>query len=277
MDWHTVCIIDNQEQKDITRDVVSIKKDVRASRYRIVFEKSPKEFLYGFARISYLENPETIETEGKLIFSKGKLQPEIKTILRFGDWCRIQYFDDKLSTVRSSDLLFVQDKKSEKSISEIMDYLVEVSSADSSRTLKSDEDPGFLEKQLKSLPVREDSALYSFFNSSKLKHCKDGKPILAPFSSNKSQIDAIGKALENNLSVIQGPPGTGKTQTILNIIANLLVRGNTVAVVSGNNEATRNVYEKLEKENLDSLCATLGNKENCMVFFDSQPSCVWSR
>ena len=33
----------------------------------------------------------------------------------------------------------------------------------------------------------------------------------------------VKNALENQISVIQGPPGTGKTQTILNIIANLLI------------------------------------------------------
>jgi KaiC/GvpD/RAD55 family RecA-like ATPase len=32
-------------------------------------------------------------------------------------------------------------------------------------------------------------------------------------------------SFENQISVVQGPPGTGKTQTILNIIANILVRG----------------------------------------------------
>ena len=29
------------------------------------------------------------------------------------------------------------------------------------------------------------------------------------------------------MSLIQGPPGTGKTQTILNIIANAIIRGKT--------------------------------------------------
>lgn len=272
MDWNTVCIIDNQEQKDITADVLTIEKDEDASRFRIVFENSPKEFLYGFARITYLENPEKINTEGKLVFLKRKRQLDIKTILRFGDWCRIQYSDDILSTVRYSDLVFVRDKRLEKCISEVMDYLVEASSANDIKIPQQDEEPGFLETQLKSMPVREDSILCTFLYSSKITHHKDVKPILAPFSSNKSQIDAIRKALENNISVIQGPPGTGKTQTILNIIANLLFRGKTVAVVSGNNEATRNVYEKLVNERLDSLCATLGNKENITAFFASLPS-----
>ena len=40
------------------------------------------------------------------------------------------------------------------------------------------------------------------------------------------------------------PNGTGKTQTILNIIANAVLNGQSVAVVSSNNAATKNVYEK---------------------------------
>ena len=45
--------------------------------------------------------------------------------------------------------------------------------------------------------------------------------------------------MENQISVIQGPPGTGKTQTILNIIANILMQGKTVQIVSNNNSAPK--------------------------------------
>ena len=67
-------------------------------------------------------------------------------------------------------------------------------------------------------------------------------------------------ALENQISVIQGPPGTGKTQTILNIIANILMRGQTVQIVSNNNAAIDNVYEKLASPqyNLSFIAASLG-------------------
>lgn len=47
----------------------------------------------------------------------------------------------------------------------------------------------------------------------------------------------------------QDSPGTGKTQTILNIIANVVRSEKTVVVVSNNNSATRNVAKKLEKKN----------------------------
>jgi len=95
-------------------------------------------------------------------------------------------------------------------------------------------------------------------------------PILAPFGLNLSQYQALQNALSHQISVIEGPPGTGKTQTILNIIANLLYRGKTIAVLSNNNAATHNVYEKLSKYNLAPLCATLGNKENKEKFIAKQ-------
>lgn len=46
--------------------------------------------------------------------------------------------------------------------------------------------------------------------------------------------------------------------------------GQTVAVVSNNNAATDNVYEKLEKYKLDYLCARLGKKENKENFIEKQ-------
>lgn len=78
--------------------------------------------------------------------------------------------------------------------------------------------------------------------------------------------------MENQISVIQGPPGTGKTQTILNIIANILMQGKSLQIVSNNNSATENVYEKLSssKYNLGFVVATLGNSENKKKFIENQ-------
>lgn len=78
--------------------------------------------------------------------------------------------------------------------------------------------------------------------------------------------------IENQISVIQGPPGTGKTQTILNIIANILISGKNVVIVSNNNSATLNVLEKLEKDKygMDFLVATLGNSDNKAKFIADQ-------
>ena len=91
-----------------------------------------------------------------------------------------------------------------------------------------------------------------------------------PFGCNRSQYKAVQNALENRISVIQGPPGTGKTQTILNILANLLLDEKTMEIVSNNNSAVENVKEKLESTGLDFLCAQLGRASNKKEFVDRQ-------
>lgn len=96
--------------------------------------------------------------------------------------------------------------------------------------------------------------------------------LVFPFGGNTSQFKAVKNALNNQISVIQGPPGTGKTQTILNIIANLLVAGKTVQIVSNNNSAITNVLEKLSsnKYNMGFLVASLGNSDNKKAFVQDQ-------
>lgn len=97
------------------------------------------------------------------------------------------------------------------------------------------------------------------------------EPPLFPFGCNESQKRALETALSHTISVIEGPPGTGKTQTILNIIANLVAAGKTVAVVSNNNTAVFNVRDKLTRYGYGALVASLGNKENRATFFEAPP------
>lgn len=119
--------------------------------------------------------------------------------------------------------------------------------------------------------VAKNSLLEAYLNVDTL-----GKPLEAqsapifPFGCNRSQYKAVRNALENKLSIIQGPPGTGKTQTILNILANLLLEDKTVEVVSNNNSAVENVKEKLEACGLGFLCAQLGRTSNKKMFVAAQ-------
>ncbi|HCK1662647.1 TPA: AAA family ATPase, partial [Escherichia coli] len=72
--------------------------------------------------------------------------------------------------------------------------------------------------------------------------------LIFPFGLNESQLLAVERAFSSQISVIEGPPGTGKTQTILNIVANILIQNKTVAILSNNNSAVSNVYEKMDKQ-----------------------------
>lgn len=115
------------------------------------------------------------------------------------------------------------------------------------------------------------SILSNFLSSAQPTAKKISDPIeIFPFGFNESQKEAVNKAFIFPLSVIEGPPGTGKTQTILNIIANAVMNGQSVAVVSSNNSATKNVYEKLQKNGIEFIAALLGNSTNKKEFIDSQ-------
>lgn len=121
-------------------------------------------------------------------------------------------------------------------------------------------------KQLQALPVLASSALQAYCTANNgLQTSAEG--LIYPFGINESQLMAVEQAFRAQISLVEGPPGTGKTQTILNILANILLRGQTVAVLSNNNAAVENVYEKLGKSGLDYLVAKLGNQENREGFF----------
>ncbi|MDP2715096.1 AAA domain-containing protein [Rheinheimera sp.] len=124
--------------------------------------------------------------------------------------------------------------------------------------------------QLEKLPASADTALHAYCTA-RNGALAAGKGLIYPFGVNESQLAAVEQAFSAQVSVIEGPPGTGKTQTILNILANILLRGQTVAVLSNNNTAVDNVYEKLEKCSLGHLIAKLGNQDNRKDFFAALP------
>ena len=122
--------------------------------------------------------------------------------------------------------------------------------------------------------VRTDprSALHAYLSGAPvLAQELDQAPIF-PFRCNLSQRAAVKNALTRSVSVIEGPPGTGKTETILNIIANVIDRDGTVGVVSHSNSAVDNVREKLDELGFGHVVAHLGKQDNQKAFFDAQPA-----
>lgn len=126
-------------------------------------------------------------------------------------------------------------------------------------------------RQLEKILPHEDTALHAYCTGQNRTRERLGG-FIYPFGINESQLKAVEQAFTSQISLIEGPPGTGKTQTILNIIANVVLRGKTVAILSNNNAAVGNVYEKLAKAGLDYLVAQLGNAENRKDFFDDVPA-----
>lgn len=181
------------------------------------------------------------------------------------------YKDGKPYPCRSADLQIIKNCLKDKQSATVFDYLLQMAQFSD---IKNDEGQNLLVKNLeKSKFVNEYSVLARYLNPKKGKEEKSKiHSLIFPFGCNNSQFKAVSTALNNQVSIIQGPPGTGKTQTILNIIANLLMHDKTVLIVSNNNDATRNVYEKLasDKYGLGFICAFYGKKDNIENFLKNQ-------
>lgn len=123
-----------------------------------------------------------------------------------------------------------------------------------------------IERQLNKVTPYKGTALHAYCYG-EIETREPLEHFIFPFGLNESQLWAVENAFSSQISIIEGPPGTGKTQTILNIIANVLVNNKTVAIVSNNNPAVENVYEKMAKKELDYLIAKLGSSQNKKDFF----------
>ncbi len=218
-------------------------------------EKQFKIFLKGVDKTSSVESCEFVGPKCRVTFSSGK---------------SFEYNKENVEVVESS--------LNQKSAGDCFKYLEELAS-EVGLTIETDEGTEFnsLKKNYSKINfVDPDSIFSEFLNGKFSKGVGRGnysfQDVIYPFGFNLSQKKAVDNALNNRLSIIEGPPGTGKTQTILNILGNIVMRGESVAVVSSNNSATKNVFDKLEKSNLNFIVAFLGSKENKEEFIKSQKS-----
>ncbi|QNM93489.1 DUF4011 domain-containing protein [Mycoplasma sp. Pen4] len=79
--------------------------------------------------------------------------------------------------------------------------------------------------------------------------------------SDSTQEKAIQAAIKGNSFVLQGPPGTGKSQTISNIISELISSGKKVLFVAEKNAAVDVVYNTLKSKELDKFLLRLHSTE----------------
>lgn len=75
--------------------------------------------------------------------------------------------------------------------------------------------------------------------------------------ADSSQQVVIEAAKSGSSFVVQGPPGTGKSQTIVNMIAELVGSGKSVLLVAEKETALSVVYQRLAECGLDHICLNL--------------------
>lgn len=268
-------IVDLEKKDDkqmfITEQVESIQQS-KSGGWLIRFRSSPRIFQYNKARLLYLTQPEVVNLEEKGLYINNIRIANVAEILRFSmrqsNFYRITYTNGFTENLLGKNV-YITRTPIDKQGGSTWDYLKKLAEETG---LCDEEENNILSKGYNLIDLKRDNVPLSQFLGDKttLKTHSKPKQVYFPFGCNASQKAAVEAALTNQVSIIQGPPGTGKTQTILNIIANLLLEDKSILVVSNNNSAVENVAEKLEREGLEFLVAQLGNSENKGEFIRKQ-------
>ena len=206
----------------------------------------------------------------KIILKNKDKTKDIEHYELKNDTLIVKFFgSDKSYTYAKGSYELIKEPELKQGGRKIFEYLSKIATLVS---IKSDDGVLLLNKEYAKInPQKPKTTLFSYLNGDKIASYPQQDCLLFPFGSNLSQHKAVKNALENQVSIIEGPPGTGKTQTILNIIANIIMQDKSVAVVSNNNAAIQNVLEKLESNELDGICALLGKRDNKENFIQNQP------
>ncbi len=256
--------------KDRTPDVSEIR--TAGQRVEIVFIDSNKPFGYGRDRVRILRDPKRHTlTDGERVEVDGNTWESATEVLTFsgtnGEWSRIFYrthAGEAYRTYPASHVRVITSATETPAVADVLHYWLTVVSR-----LPPDDPLRPVYEKLAF--VRPESALNSFLSGSPIEsRPQDITPIFR-FRCNLSQRAAVEKALTCSVSVIEGPPGTGKTETILNLIANIVaVQHMTFGIVSFGNAAVDNVRDKLDELGFGHVIGDLGRKEKREEFFARQ-------
>lgn len=253
--------------EDKTASIQSWKFDSYKPVVYITYSNG-KSYPYNTNDVLFLKYPNNISIFNQLVLYKGCVQYGVKTVQFFDSYCRLIYRNNHSKLCLVQDIKIIESALSDDKCLNCFNYLKDIATA----TGLTINDYNILAGHYEKIDfIRADSVMASFLSGKRnLSDGSNKKTNIYPFGFNISQQQAVDNALKSDISIIEGPPGTGKTQTILNIIANAVMRGESVAVVSCNNSATDNVYEKLKKYGIEFIAAPLGSTANRNRFLSEQ-------
>jgi len=251
--------------KDRTDQILRISQEALRM---VVTYKNGQSYCYARDNVEWLSNPCRIPTENCRVFVAGDLLFDIEEVLHFKNWVKIFQSSGESRCCLFSKLSVQRMIASNGRNPDVLAYFRELAETSALRT---NEDKSLIAMKYRHLNIVSGrSILSSFLQARPLAPDMVPSNLIFPFGCNMSQKMAVQRAMQHPVSLIQGPPGTGKTQTILNLIGNMLLLRKRVAVVSGNNSATANVLEKLKKYELDLVAASLGSTQNKQAFIEGQ-------
>jgi len=208
---------------------------------------------------------EEIDISDQIVFLDGSQVYDCVKLERYEDFIFLYDKKNNKTIVDKEKILLVDSCFVDEEIKSTFDYLSRIS-----EVINVIDGKKLLYEQMKKINKPSmDSVLTTYLGKKEIKsRTYNTDEIIFPFGVNASQKRAAEMALSNQISVIEGPPGTGKTQTILNIIANIVKDDCCVGIVSSNNSAMMNVQEKLTKYGYGFLTSKLGSLDNQKTFFN---------
>ncbi|MFF2844152.1 AAA domain-containing protein [Paenarthrobacter sp. NPDC057981] len=266
-------LIRTRQQNGLVDKTPEVAEYRTAGAYTYVTFGSEKRYRYSSDKVIILGNPAPVLLQPQdAVTIHGKVVEGVTELLRFespqGTWWRAFHTvasGPGYQTCRDNEIAISRPSAEELKAQAILDYWREISSK-----LREDDPLRRQYENFNSVPQGSALDLYLRGQAQDSVRMAQEPPIL-PFSSNISQREALMKGLSNRISVIDGPPGTGKTQTILNLVANIVAApGRTVGIVSFNNAAVENVRDKLAEEGFGYIVADLRRKEKMDEFFVGQ-------
>lgn len=250
----------------VTSKIDEINYNSYKNIYYIKYKNNYKHYPYQYYRVKVIDSFKKVDLKKYSFYLNGILLKNIIEVYEhkslFKSYYRVVY-SDHYEEYDNKNLKKVPNNAS------VIEYMKKISSIISLSTITGKK---LLSEQMEKVNIDNlDSALANYMKvNEEITREKEEECLIFPFGCNSSQYEAVKNAIQNRVSVIEGPPGTGKTQTILNIIANIVVRNMNTQVVSNNNAAIENVEEKLKKYNLDFITALLGKSENKSSFIENQ-------
>ncbi len=265
-----ILVLNNSGQwEDKTGDVARCITDSASGWIKISYKSNPKnEYSYRQERVRLLEAIAVLNPTDVRLRVGGRLLLNVDSITQYPDYYHVTASGYR-KLYAASKVSVERDVAATPACKNALEYFRAVAELVS---LKNEDGRPILAGQYKYLSRVPDTSVLATYlvpDSALAKHVQPGS-LIYPFDTNASQKTAVELAFLSQVTIVQGPPGTGKTQTILNIIANAIRFGQTVAMVSNNNAATQNVADKLEGKGLGFLLAALGNRANKEMFVEAQ-------
>lgn len=195
--------------EDKTEEISNYDSD----RYYIQINYKNVEKMYKYLKkdFEFYKDPIEIDIQKYKITLNQGYAYNIVRVIRFEKYYRI-FFENNTSIVASENNVKIVENNDERILSSNkFEYFKDISKIVSVRT---EEGTGLLTKEYEKINfIEENTALYKYLtptDRTENELNRNSDKLIFPFGANKSQFEAVRKAINNQISIIEGPPRNWK-------------------------------------------------------------------